>query len=64
MEKRPETMERITTEALAKTFIDEQIILYDQVCISGGQRGIQIKLNPQDLIKATGATVVDLELEK
>ena len=47
-----------------RTFIDEQIILYDQVCISGGQRGIQIKLNPQDLIKATGATVVDLELEK
>ena len=34
-----------------RTFIDEQIILYDEVCISGGQRGVQIKLNPNDLIK-------------
>lgn len=47
-----------------RTFIDEQIILFDQVCISGGQRGVQIKINPQDLIKATDAVVCDLELEK
>lgn len=46
-----------------RTFIDEQIILYDQVCISGGQRGIQIKIKPNDLIKITDATVCDLALE-
>ena len=45
-----------------RTFIDETIILHDQVCISGGQRGVQIKIAPNDLIKATDATVVDLEL--
>lgn len=47
-----------------RTFIDESIILYDQVCISGGQRGVQIKLSGQDLIKATEAEIVDLELVK
>ena len=45
-----------------RTFIDETVILHDQVCISGGQRGVQIKIAPNDLIKATDATVVDLEL--
>lgn len=45
-----------------RTFIDEQIILHDKVCISGGQRGVQIKIAPADLIKATGATVIDLEM--
>lgn len=46
-----------------RTFIDEQIILCQEVCISGGQRGIQIKLAPEDLINITQATVVDLALE-
>ena len=45
-----------------RTFIDETIILHDKVCISGGQRGVQIKISPQDLIRATEATVCDLEL--
>lgn len=45
-----------------RIFIDEQIILHDKVCISGGQRGVQIKIAPADLIKATGATVIDLEM--
>ena len=45
-----------------RTFIDETVILYDKICVSGGQRGVQIKLAPDDLILATGATVVDLEL--
>ncbi len=45
-----------------RTFIDETIILHDKVCISGGQRGVQIKIAPNDLIKATEATVLDLEL--
>lgn len=45
-----------------RTFIDETIGLCDVVCISGGQRGIQIKINPDDLIRATDAVVCDLEL--
>jgi Cys-tRNA(Pro)/Cys-tRNA(Cys) deacylase len=45
-----------------RTFIDETVILHDWVCISGGQRGVQIKIRPDDLIRAAEATVVDLEL--
>ena len=52
----------IGTKRKFRTFIDETIILYDEVCISGGQRGVQIKLKPDDLIKMTDATVCDLAL--
>ena len=45
-----------------RTFIDETVILYDKVCISGGQRGVQIKIKPDDLIRVTEAIVIDLEL--
>ena len=45
-----------------RTFIDETVLLCDFVCIGGGQRGIQIKLKPDDLIKACDAVVCDLEL--
>ena len=45
-----------------RTFIDETVLLCDFICISGGQRGIQIKLKPDDLIKACDAVVCDLEL--
>ena len=45
-----------------RTFIDETVLLCDFICISGGQRGIQIKLKPDDLIKACAAVVCDLEL--
>ena len=45
-----------------RTFIDETVLLCDLICISGGQRGIQIKLKPDDLIKACDAVVCDLEL--
>lgn len=45
-----------------RTFIDETVQLLDQVVISGGQRGIQIILKPEDLIRATEASVLDLEL--
>ena len=45
-----------------RTFIAETVLLCDFICISGGQRGIQIKLKPDDLIKACDAVVCDLEL--
>ncbi len=47
-----------------RTFIDETVLLCDLVCVSGGQRGVQITLKPEDLIRATDAVVCDLELEK
>ena len=46
-----------------RTFIDETALLYDKICISGGQRSVQIKLAPQDLINITEAVAVDLVLE-
>lgn len=46
-----------------RTFIDKSVLNCEQVCISGGQRGVQIKIKPEDLIKATNAQVVDLILE-
>lgn len=45
-----------------RTFIDETAPLYDKIHISAGQRGIQISINPEDLIKATDATLCDLTL--
>lgn len=45
-----------------RTFIDETALLHEKICISGGQRGVQIKIAPNDLIRATEATVIDLEL--
>lgn len=47
-----------------RTFIDESALLQDVICVSSGVRGTQLKLSPQDLIKATEATVCDLVLEK
>ena len=42
-----------------RTFIDEMIELVDSVSVSGGQRGLQIKLKPSDLVSFTEATVGD-----
>jgi len=33
-----------------RTFIDEQAILYDSIYFSGGKIGVQIEMNPEDLI--------------
>ena len=37
------------------TVIDETCILYDEIMVSGGRLGSQIKLSPDDYNKATGA---------
>lgn len=42
------------------TFIHETCILFDTIFVSAGQRGLQFKINPDDLIKTTGAKVCDL----
>lgn len=41
-------------------FIDETVILSEQVSISAGQRGLQILLAPDDLQRATDATLADI----
>lgn len=41
-------------------FIDESCQLYDTIFISAGQRGLQLKLNPQDLIRVIDAVVGDV----
>jgi Cys-tRNA(Pro)/Cys-tRNA(Cys) deacylase len=41
-------------------FIDETSLLFDQIFISAGKRGMQLKLSPEDLIKITGGTAADL----
>jgi len=42
------------------TYIDETCQLLDHIFVSAGQRGLQFKINPEDLIKVTGANVSDL----
>ena len=42
------------------TYLDEQCILYDEIYISAGIRGMQIKLSPNDLVKMTGCGICEL----
>jgi Cys-tRNA(Pro)/Cys-tRNA(Cys) deacylase len=41
-------------------YIHENCQLFDQIFISAGQRGLQLQLNPEDLILMTSAEVCDL----
>jgi len=41
-------------------YIHETSQLFNQIFISAGQRGLQLKLNPEDLIQITGSVVCDL----
>jgi len=42
------------------TYIHETCQLFDSIFVSAGQRGLQFKINPEDLIKITGSVVCDL----
>ncbi|HHT91169.1 MAG TPA: Cys-tRNA(Pro) deacylase [Firmicutes bacterium] len=44
------------------TFVDASALRYDYIVVSGGLRGLQIKVGPADLIAATQATVERLIL--
>lgn len=44
------------------TFIHEDCILWDCIYISAGLRGLQIKINPEDLLRAAAAIPVPLTL--
>ena len=41
-------------------FIDETAFLHDRISVSAGLRGVQLLIAPQDLQRATKATVADL----
>ena len=43
--------------------IDETCVLWDTIFISGGKRGYQLELSPDDLIAFTGATVAPITRE-
>ena len=42
------------------TFIDESALLFDQIFVSAGVRGMQLNISPNDLIEVTNAKVGDL----
>ena len=42
------------------TYVDETAILYDEIYVSAGQRGLQLKLNPDQLLAFIGAQYADL----
>ncbi|MBR4383293.1 MAG: Cys-tRNA(Pro) deacylase [Selenomonadaceae bacterium] len=41
-------------------FIDARALTLEKISVSAGQRGMQIVLSPQDLIRAANATVAEL----
>ena len=43
------------------TFIDTTATAFDYIYVSAGVRGLQLKLNPTDLIAYVGAQVADIE---
>ncbi|MFC0217231.1 Cys-tRNA(Pro) deacylase [Pseudochelatococcus lubricantis] len=42
------------------TAIEEMATLEEEVYLNGGQRGLQVRIRPDDLIRALGATAADL----
>ena len=42
------------------TFVDETVLLHEEIAVSAGQRGLQVRLKPDDLLKAADAKVYDL----
>ncbi|MCW5720198.1 MAG: Cys-tRNA(Pro) deacylase [Devosia sp.] len=42
------------------TALDELATLYDEIFLNGGQRGLQIRIKPADLVKALDCVTADL----
>lgn len=45
---------------IVPTVLDEMAQLYDEIFLNGGQRGLQIRIKPDDLVKALDCVVADL----
>jgi Cys-tRNA(Pro)/Cys-tRNA(Cys) deacylase len=41
-------------------FVDETIILFDQISVSAGTRGTQLLMKPEDYLRAAEAQTADL----
>ncbi len=50
----------IGMKKLYPTYIDESAQLFDEIYISAGMRGMQVKLSPHDLVKVIYGTFADL----
>ncbi|MDO4414035.1 MAG: Cys-tRNA(Pro) deacylase [Erysipelotrichaceae bacterium] len=48
---------------LFQTFYDETVILYDSIMVSGGRVGVQVEVNPEQLIELTKGTIAPLARE-
>ncbi len=44
-------------------YIDETCVLFEQIAVSAGRRGLQLLLKPEDLVRAAHAVVAALTLE-
>ena len=47
-----------------RTIIQEDAMLLDKIVVSGGRRGLQLILDPDDLLKAAEAEYADVIVEK
>ena len=45
---------------LYKTFIQEEAKELENICVSGGKKGLQVKLEPMDLIKIINGSFADV----
>lgn len=45
---------------LYKTFVYEEVVSLEKICVSGGKKGLQIKLSSKDLLDAVNAEVADI----
>lgn len=44
------------------TYFDETALLYDEIAVSAGTRGCQMILDPEELIRYTGAQWADVTI--
>lgn len=50
----------IGMKKLYKTFIHKDAEILEKICVSGGKKGLQVKLSPQDLKESVNAIFEDL----
>ena len=43
-----------------RTVVDETVVLVDRVYVSGGRRGVDVGVSPDDLVAVTGAVLADI----
>ncbi len=48
------------TRKACPTFVDASALQYPRISVSAGVRGLQIWIDPRELVRATGARVADL----